>query len=320
LTLAIRDTGEVKLICPALSETQARRSGIDQIVAWADGEDPVALFEKMATEWNLQSGILAVDAILPARMLLQIQEALPAALFRNGEDLISQLMSRKEEGELALMRKAGEIADETYIEVLPRIRAGMTERQVGRMLQDGMAERGGKPTFCIVAAGANGAEPHHLTDDSFLQVGDVVILDFGCDYGGYQSDITRTVAVGGASDEAKRVYDIVLRAHQAARAAIRPGVTGEQIDAAARRVIEEAGYGPKFFHRTGHGIGMNGHEQPNIVAGNTQPLEIGNCFSIEPGIYLEGRFGVRIENIVACSADGHESMNDEPSSELVVVG
>jgi Xaa-Pro dipeptidase len=320
LVLALRTDGSVRLICPALSETQARRSGIDDIRSWADGEDPIALFLDLARDWNLESAIIAVDAVMPARQLLQLQYALPAALFRNGEDLLSSLMRVKDASEMDLMRKAGRIADEAYAEVKPKIREGMTERQVSRMLSEAMSDRGSQPTFSIVAAGANGAEPHHLTDDTRLKRGDVVILDFGCDVGGYQSDITRVVAIGEASAKAREIYDIVYRAHMAGRGAIRSGIAAEEIDRACRAVIKDAGYGPKFFHRTGHGIGMNGHEHPNIVAGNLDPLEPGNCFSVEPGIYLEGEFGVRIENIVACTEGGHESMNVDPSAILETIG
>jgi Xaa-Pro dipeptidase len=320
LTLAIRKDGEVRMICPALSVAQARRAGIENIESWRDGEDAISLFEDLAKEWELETAICAVDATMPARMLLQMQGALPAALFRDGEDFISAMMGRKSAEEIDWLRKAGRIADEAWDVVHPKIRAGMTERQIAQMLRDEMAARGGTPTFSIVATGAGAAEPHHLTDDTPLRPGEVVIIDFGCELGGYQSDITRTVAVGHASDRAKEIYEIVFRAHMAARQAIRPGVPCEGIDAAARKVIDDAGFGQYFFHRLGHGIGMQGHEAPNMVAGNTTPLEPGNCFSVEPGIYIEGEIGVRIENIVACTADGYESMNADPSPTLMIVG
>jgi Xaa-Pro aminopeptidase len=320
LTLAISKGGEVRMICPALSESQARRAGMQNVVSWKDGEDPAALFESLAREWNLESGIIAVDATMPARLLLQLQGILPAALFRNGEDFASALMSRKSAEELEHMRVAGRMADEAFAAVAPQVKAGMTERHVARMLLDAMAKLGGQPDFAIVATGKGAAEPHHISDDTLLRRGDVVIMDFGCSYEGYKSDITRTVAIGEASDKAKKVYETVYRAHMAGRKHIRPGVPAEDVDQAARQVIDEAGYGPYFFHRLGHGIGMQIHEAPNIVAGNTHPLEPGNCFSIEPGIYIEGELGVRIENIVACTEDGHESMNVDPSPTLMILG
>jgi len=317
LTLAIRPTGEVAMIAPALSETQARRCGVQDVRTWKDGEDPLELLKALSNEWNLRSGILAVDDEMPARMLLQMQDALPAALFKAGGALVAALTSRKEPAEVETMRRAGQIADEAFLEVFPRIKAGMTELQVDKLLRDAMAARGGEPAFCIVGAGPNGAEPHHLSDASILKEGDVLILDFGCDLEGYKSDITRTVSVGEASDEAKKVYEIVYAAHMAARRTAGLSATGEQVDSAARNVIKDAGYGEYFFHRTGHGIGQQVHEEPNMVAGNTKPLEMGNAFSVEPGIYLPGKFGVRIENIVAITEKGAESMNAEPSPTLV---
>lgn len=182
-----------------------------------------------------------------------------------------------------------------------------------------MAAQGGVPDFCILGAGANGAEPHHANDDTKLKSGDVVILDFGCSVDQYRSDITRVVAVGEAAEEAKHVYDIVYRAHHAGLAAVRAGVTSGEVDAACRKVIADAGYGEFFNHRTGHGIGIEGHEEPYIVGGSDLRLEIGDCFSIEPGIYLPGRFGVRIENIVTITENGPESLNEDPSPTLIEV-
>jgi len=319
LTLAVRADGSVRMICPALSVTQARRVGIEDVRPWRDGEDPVEHFRQLASDWNLRSAIVGVDDELPAQMLLRMQEALPAALFKPGSLVISALMRVKDGRELDLMRKAARIADDSLAAGLAALKPGATEAQVADALTEEMRRRGGKPAFCIVATGANGAEPHHLSDDTPIREGDVVVLDFGCTVEGYYSDITRMAAVGHASDEAKRIYEIVLASHQAGRAAIQPGVAAESIDAAARKVIEDAGYGELFMHRLGHGIGMRGHEEPNIVAGNAHRLEVGNCFSIEPGIYLPGKFGVRIENIVTVSPDGHESFNVEPSPRLRVL-
>ncbi len=228
-------------------------------------------------------------------------------------------MRVKSAEELDLLRRAAKIADDAYIALLPHLQAGMSEREVDHFLRNAMAKGGGEPTFCIIAAGANGAEPHHLSDDTRLKDGDVVIMDFGCHVEGYQSDITRTVAIGHASEEAKKVYQVVYDGHMAGRRVIQPSTPAEQIDAAAREVIASAGYGEFFMHRLGHGIGRKGHEEPYIIAGNVSPVEVGHCFSIEPGIYLPGRFGVRIENIVTVTSDGHESLNAEPPAELPVI-
>jgi Xaa-Pro dipeptidase len=316
VTLAVKADGQIAMICPALSETQAKRVGVQDVRPWKDGEDPLALFKDLAQEWNLRSAIIAVDNEMPAHMVLAMQQALPAALFKPGQEIMARLMSVKEPREIELLHQAGEIADKAFPAALAMIRPGVTEREVQDVLNAEMKRLGGTPLFAIVATGANGAEPHHLSDDTPIKEGDVIILDFGCTVGGYPSDITRTVCCGRASDEAKKIYDIVYRAHMAARSAIAVGVPCEEIDRAARRVIEDAGYGAYFMHRTGHGIGMRGHEEPYIVEGNKTPLTPGHCFSIEPGIYLPGNLGVRIENIVVATADGHKSFNNEPASHL----
>jgi len=320
MAMCIHSDGNLRMICPALSQSQVLRAGIVDTRPWKDGEDPLALFAQLADEWGLKSAIIAVDSNMPARMLLQMQSVLPAALFRSGEGYIAQLMRVKSSDEVDLLRKAGKIADDAFDAVYPFIRAGMTEKQVSKMLVDGMVERGGEPYFSIVATGANSAEPHHLSDDTVLENGDTLILDFGCDVGGYKSDITRTVAVGHATEQARQVYDIVFRSHMAGRWQSKSGVTAGSVDAASRGVIADAGYGEFFVHRTGHGLGLNGHEEPYIIGGSEFVLEPGNCFSIEPGIYLPGELGVRIENIVVSTVDGHESMNREPSAEMIVVG
>lgn len=319
MTLCVSKSGAVRLICPALSATQAGRSGIQDVQSWRDGESPVALFERLAEDWRLRAGIIAVDDELPAHMLLAMQEALPAALFRPGNRYLSQMMSVKTAEDLELMRQAGAIADQAFPVGVAACKVGATEADVMDALNSEMTRLGGKPLFCIIAAGPNGAEPHHLSDDTAIRDGDVVVMDFGCTVGGFHSDITRTICVGKASDEAKKVYDVVYRAHKAARNAIALGVECQQLDRIARKVIEDAGYGPYFMHRLGHGFGMRGHEDPNIVEGNAHELVEGNVFSIEPGIYLPGRFGVRIENICTVGLNGEISLNEEPSPVLAEV-
>ncbi len=319
LTLAVSKTGEVRLIAPSLTESQARRVGIEDVRPWKDGEDPLVHVRELAKDWNLDSAIVAVDDEMPAKMLIEMGDVLPRTNFRPGGALVSGLMRRKSEEELDKLRRAGRIADEAWNAVLPTLKAGQTEREVTRRLFAEMEARGGTPTFGIVAAGPNGAEPHHLSDDTPLREGDVVILDFGCSLEGYQSDITRTIAIGHAPDEAPQVYGVVLAAHHAGRAAVRAGAAAGSVDAAARRVVEEAGYGEAFFHRLGHGIGQRGHEEPYIVGGSEVALVPGDCFSVEPGVYLAGRFGVRIENIVTATENGHESLNVEPAHTLIVV-
>lgn len=321
MTMAVRSTGEMRFIAPALSENQARRAGLSDIRTWQDGQDPLKLFEALAGDWNLRSAIVAVDDQMPAKMLLDMQSVLPAALFKPGQPTLSKLMRFKDANEIRLMKEAASIADRALTNAIEAICPGVTEREVERAIFQAMEELGGRPTFCIVGTGANGAESHHLTDGTPIKSGDVIVLDYGCSVDGYQSDITRVVCCGQASDEAKDVYKIVLQAHLAGRNAAAQGVECGQVDRASRAVIERAGHADHFPHRTGHGIGLNGHEEPYIVAGSQVILQPGDCFSVEPGIYLPGRFGVRIENILTIDEDGKAvSLNEEPSTEMIEVG
>jgi Xaa-Pro aminopeptidase len=320
LILAVNADGRTRMICPGLTETQARRCGLQDIRAWRDGEDPLILMHDLAKDWDLETARIAVDDDLAAARLLELQRLLPQACFQAGQSCLSALMRVKGEEEIQLLREAGRIADAAFQSVLGRIHVGQTETDVAGMVLEAMRRLGGVPAFCIAATGANSAEPHHHSDGTPLQAGDSLILDFGCSVSGYLSDITRTVSMGRASRELRDVYGHVLEAHRKARAAIREGLPCQEIDRAARRVIVQAGYGPQFMHRTGHGIGLRGHEEPFIIEGNTQPLASGNCFSVEPGIYMPGRFGVRIENCVVCTPQGHESFNAEPSPVLVELG
>lgn len=319
LTLAVRATGEVRLICPALSRNQAERNGISEIQSWEDGSDPMELFASLAADWNLKSAILAVDDEMPAQMLLKMQSVLPAALFKPGLPTLSKLMRHKEANEIRLLKEAASIADRALTAGIEAIKPGVTEREVERALNNAMENLGGKPTFCIVATGANAAEPHHLSDGTAIKQGEIVLMDFGCSVDGYQSDITRTVCCGEALEEAKKVYGIVLASHNAGRAAGQAGATSGQVDAASRKVIVDAGYGEYFIHRTGHGLGLRGHEEPYILGGDPTVLQKGDVFSIEPGIYLPGKFGVRIENIVTIGDSGGYSLNEDPATELIEV-
>jgi Xaa-Pro aminopeptidase len=317
--IAIRPAGEPAMIAPALSKSHASLTGIADLRTWSDGEEPAELFRSLAEDWGLRTGVLGVDDEMPANFLIPMQAMMPAALFRSAGEVMASLRKVKDQSELQAMRRAAKIADAALADILGLLIPGTVETDIAGTLFDSMKKMGGSPTFAIVAAGVNGAEPHHISGDTRLANGDCVVVDWGCERDRYHSDMTRTLAVGNASDEAKAAYRVVYKAHMAARAAIRVGVPAEDVDSAARDVINEAGYGDYFIHRTGHGIGMQGHERPHIVAGNIEPLVAGQCFSVEPGIYLPGKFGVRIENIVAVTEDGHESFNEEPAEELIEI-
>jgi D-alanyl-D-alanine dipeptidase len=212
---------------------------------------------------------------------------------------------RKDAGERDALRAVSASADRAYRRVLECTFAGRSEREIAADLAGLLKQEGhDEVTFTIVASGPNGASPHHATGDRRITPGDAIVLDFGGTREWYCSDITRTVSVSAASAELTKVHDVVRHAQEAGYAATREGASAQSVDAAARRVIDEAGYGKFFIHRTGHGIGLDGHEHPYLVSGNADPLESGMAFSIEPGIYIPGRFGVRIEDIALLGDDG----------------
>jgi Xaa-Pro aminopeptidase len=221
------------------------------------------------------------------------------------------LRIRKGAEELAALRRAGQVADGVIAAAQAACGVGVSEAEVARRVTAAMLDL--EPAChvygCIVASGPNSALPHHETGRRVLAAGDVVILDYGCTLGDYCSDITLTVSLGPADPEVRRVHEVVWQAQQRALEAIRPGVPAEAVDSAARGVIAAAGYGDYFIHRTGHGIGLQVHEPPYLVAGNAAPLEEGMTFSVEPGIYLPGRFGVRLEVIAAVGAGGPQLLN-----------
>lgn len=318
LVLGVHASGQVRGIVPALSVTQFERHGVSQLLGWSDDQSPQPLFEAVADEWDLRRAVIGVENPMRADHLLMMQETLPAAKFHPADPAVSALRSVKSDDEIAALREAGEFTDRVFDQVVGQIRVGMTERQVEALIRGQFTELGVTSTFCIVAAGPNSAEPHHLSDDTVLQSGSMLLLDFGCHVRGYQADITRCVHLGPASPKAKETYARVAEAYHAALNAVKPGATGAQVDAAARGVLATYGLADRFIHRTGHGIGLDGHETPNISSKDTGPLVPGNTFSIEPGVYFPGEFGVRLENIVACGVAGHDgvSLNAPFSDEL----
>ena len=323
LALVIPDDQEWLFVTPALNAEQVRQNpaGVTDIRVWDDGAGWDKMLAQISKDLMLDIGIVGLDDDMPARFSLKISELLPTALLRLAGPALSPLRRQKDILELAAMQHAADATDALIPALLDACRPGATELDVALTVQTGLARTGHEASFSpIVAAGANGASPHHHTGKTKLKPGDVVILDFGARADGYCGDITRTVALGEASDEAKHVYDVVHRAYQAGVQAVQPGASGHDVDSAARRVIADAGYGEFFVHRTGHGIGLDDHEPPYMVAGNHTPLRPGECFSIEPGIYLPGKFGVRLENIVTVGDDGTARVfNQDIPPELPVV-
>ncbi|MFL5799833.1 MAG: M24 family metallopeptidase [Actinomycetota bacterium] len=307
--LVLRPGADPVLLVPELERPRAAASPVGErieLASWPDGEDPYAVLGGMVSG----QGVVAVSDMTWAVHLLGLQRAVPGATWRAGSAVVSSLRERKDPQELELLARAARGADEAFRRVTALRMGGLREEEVAEAL-DGLLREHGHDTveFTIVASGPNGASPHHEPGARPIRAGEEVVMDFGGTVGGYCSDITRTVVVERPPDGFSQVYDVVQEAQEAAFRAVRPGVAAEDVDAAAREVIAMAGYGEHFVHRTGHGIGLDVHEPPYIVTGNREPLEPGMCFSIEPGIYLEGRYGVRIEDIVTVTETGAQRLN-----------
>ncbi|HEU5470466.1 MAG TPA: aminopeptidase P family protein [Actinophytocola sp.] len=285
------------------------------IVDWSDGADPYAVAGRLLQP----DGRFGISDSTWSMHLLGLQEALPDTRYRALSHSLPMLRAVKDANELGRLAAAGAAADATFGEILHVRFAGRRENDVAADLARLLREFGHEQVdFTVVGSGPNGANPHHEAGDRAIQPGDAVVLDFGGLRYGYGSDTTRTVTVGEPSAEVRRVHEVVRLAQQTAFEAVRPGVSCAEIDRVARGVITEAGYGPQFIHRTGHGIGVTTHEPPYIVEGEELPLKPGMCFSIEPGIYLSGRFGVRIEDIVTVTSDAGQRFNNTDRSLHVV--
>jgi Xaa-Pro aminopeptidase len=259
--------------------------------------------------------------------VLGLQRAMPGRPFGLATEVLRDLRMAKDPEEVALLRAAAEAADRALAAIASGPLIGRTEADVSREIKARLeAEGHDEATFAIVASGPNGASPHHEVSDRRLRAGEPVVLDIGGTIDGYHSDTTRTIWIEGPggteppTDEYRTVHGLVQAANEAATAAVRPGAACVGVDAVARRVITDGGYGPEFLHRTGHGIGLEGHEEPYIVADSGDELRAGISFSIEPGIYLAGRFGVRIEDIVVCGEDGPVVLNRNRRDLWVVPG
>ncbi len=257
--------------------------------------------------------------VLELRLL---EYAAPNASFISAEDLIAGLRIAKDPAEIAAMRRAVQIAQNALLATLPSIKIGVTERELASELTVQLLRGGAEsklPFAPIVCAGSNSANPHAVPGERRLQAGDLLIIDWGAIHEGYLSDLTRTFAIGEISLENTRIAQVVAEANQAGRDAAAPGVPASMVDSATRQIIEKAGYGPYFIHRTGHGLGMEEHEEPYIRSGNTQLLSPGMTFTVEPGIYLPESGGVRIEDDVVITETGSESLSNLPR-EIKIIG
>ncbi len=312
--LVLPAEGDATLVVPRLEAPRVtERPEVFALRSWDETDDPIAVVTGLVGA----AGTLAIGDRTWARFLVDLQRALPKAAFTRGSEVMGPLRARKDAAEVEALRRAGAAADRVAAELQTGgiELVGQTEAQVsaelGRRLR---AEGHHRVNFAIVAAGANAASPHHEPGDRVIVEGEVVLCDFGGtmfdgDGIGYCSDITRCVHLGEPTDEMAEAYAVLLDAQQAAVSAAVVGTPCEEVDATARRIITEAGWGEQFIHRTGHGIGIEEHEDPYIVSGNGTRLEPGHAFSIEPGIYVEGRFGFRLEDIVVAADSGPDPLN-----------
>ncbi len=334
--LVVPREGPVRFLVPRLEATKATATplvgaGAAEVVAFEETDDAAARvadllgLPRRASE-VASRGPIGLSDRLWSMHVLGLQRALPSRHFKSAGAVMRDLRQVKDADEARLLRLAAQAADRTVDAIAAGRLVGRTEADISREIRGRLIDEGHDlADFAIVGSGPNGASPHHDASSRVIQGGEPLVLDLGGTLAGYLSDTTRTIWVAGETGiepepEFRRVYDLVREAQAAATAAVRPGIPAEGIDAAARRVIEAAGYGEYFTHRVGHGIGLEVHEDPYMVSGNTTPLRPGMAFSVEPGIYLPGRWGVRLENIVMCTEAGVEILNRSSLDLRVVRG
>jgi Xaa-Pro aminopeptidase len=314
--LVVPRDGDATLVVPELEAPRVvEHPDAFAVRPWEETEDPVALVAGLAGS----PATVAVGDQTWARFVLDLQAALPGTRFRKASEVTGPLRIVKDADEVAALRAAASAVDEVATAMRDRPFAGRREAEVHRELVDRMLELGHeRPNFAIVASGPNGASPHHEPGERVISSGDVVLCDFGGTMRGYCSDITRMFVVGEPAPEVRDAYAVLVEAQEQGVRAATVGTPCEEVDATARNVIADAGFGARFIHRTGHGIGVEAHEDPYLVAGNGLPLAPGHAFSVEPGIYLPGRFGLRLEDIVVATEHGPARLNQAPRDLAVV--
>lgn len=314
--LVLPADGRGTIVVPELEAPRVDSSGLPFTVrGWAETEDPISIVDDLLND----AGNLLIGDETWSRFLIDLQDVESSRSFAKASDLMGQLRMVKSPAEIALLRAAAASVDDVVGQMEDVKFSGRSERDIARDLIERSTDAGHETMeFWIVASGPNGASPHHEPGDRVVEHGDAVVVDFGGHQNGYASDTTRVFVVGEAPDGFDDAFDVLLRAQIAAVACVKPGVTAESVDAVARDIITDAGYGDLFIHRTGHGIGMDTHEHPYLVEGNAQTLETGMAFSIEPGIYNPGEWGMRIEDIVIVTDDDVERLNHTDRSYRIV--
>jgi Xaa-Pro dipeptidase len=317
--LIIKNDGNYFYICNLLTqdEIQSVLGPSIKVYGWFDGDVFTDTVKKAFEEQGLIGKTVAVNSTERAFIILQIMEAMDVK-FINGKPFLEDMRIIKNEEELDNLRMAARITDESYDELLEFIKPGIKEADIARKMNEIFKEKGADEGFTMVCSGPNSSYPHYNDDQRIIQEKDIIVLDWGCKYNNMCADMSRTIFVGGITEEEKKVYEIVKASQEAGEKAAVQGAYIPDVDNVSRDIIEKSGYGEYFFTRLGHGIGYSVHEAPDIKASNKRNLEKGMVFSIEPGIYLAGNFGIRIENIVAVTEDGNEVLN-KASKDIKVI-
>jgi len=318
LFLILTATSDPIWFAPALAAQQlTEQTPVASIQTWADSEGPTEPLRELISTLDLEESHILVDETMWARFTQLLREVAPNSTFGLATEVMCPLRIRKDETELSALRAAA-LATDTVLQQLRELGAdaiGLTEAELATRIEAELTAAGGESLSFdpIVGSGPNGAMPHHTHSDRVIQRGDPVVLDFGCRIDGYPADQTRTVVFDGTPSALfQDLHETVTQAQKAAIETVEPGVTAGDVDAAARDVIGSAGYGNRFIHRTGHGVGLAVHEDPQIVEGSQHVLEPGMVFSIEPGVYLPDQFGIRIEDLVVVTETGCERLNTTP--------
>jgi len=314
------ETSAPMVVVPKLEEEKAKKySAFKEIRSYGDSENPAMLLSQMVKELRLEKAVFGVEGILPFKFYRMLVECSPKIRIEDASMFFSQLRSIKSDEELKKMEKAASIVAEGIKAGINFIKPRVSELAISFQIEKTIKENGGESVpFCIVLSGNNSAFPHGETSNRKVRKKDIVLMDVGAVYGGYYADVTRTVFVGEATEMQTKIYEIVVKAQEAAIKTVKSSVKAEEVDIAARKVIEDAGYGEYFTHRTGHGLGLEVHEEPYIALGNKTVLKSGMTFTIEPGIYLVGKFGVRIEDDIAVSRSKARLLSNL-SKELLVI-
>lgn len=318
--LFVKADGEMFYICNLLYQEELREKMPEciPVYSWFDGEVMTEIVEKVLTEKGLLGRTIGVNSDAQAFNVLEIMDKVDVT-FKNAKPLLEEMRIIKDGEELDALRKSAAIVDQVFEEVQAVICPGATEKEVQDFLLRRMAELGGSSVECIVGVGANSSYPHYCDCIGVIQEQDVVLLDYGCTYQGLYSDMSRTLFVGGITEKQRECYDLVRRSNEAAEAMVKEDAWIPDIDKKAREVLDEKGYAKTLINRLGHGIGYSIHEAPDMKQSNPRKLERGMAFSIEPGIYLAGEFGIRIEDIVIVNEKGQAEVLNKATKDLIIL-